>query len=82
MINEPRSITKNDAQIHCNITNIMTFNDLNPYLEKNIKKVYPDNFPVQIEKIGTNYLPLVVESLKIFCHPYVNWIDNYKYLFL
>jgi len=58
----------------------MTFNDLNPYLEKNIKKVYPDNFPVQIEKIGTNYLPLVVESLKIFCHPYVNWIDNYKYL--
>lgn len=80
MINEPRSITKNDAQIHCNITNIMTFNDLNPYLEKNIKKVYPDNFPVQIEKIGTNYLPLVVESLKIFCHPYINWIDNYKYL--
>lgn len=58
----------------------MTFNDLNPYLEKNIKKVYPDNFPVQIEKIGTNYLPLVVESLKIFCHPYINWIDNYKYL--
>ena len=77
--NQPRSVTKNDAMIHCNITNIMSFNDMDPYLEENIKKVYPANFPVKIEKIGTNYLPLVIKSLKLFCHPYINWIENYKY---
>ena len=77
--NQPRSVTKNDAMIHCNITNIMSFNDMDPYLEENIKKVYPENFPVQIEKIGTNYLPLVIKSLKLFCHPYINWIENYRY---
>tara|TARA_B100000683_G_C12458072_1_gene542864 strand:- start:653 stop:1687 length:1035 start_codon:yes stop_codon:yes gene_type:complete len=52
---------------------------MDPYLEENIKKVYPENFPVQIEKIGTNYLPLVIKSLKLFCHPYINWIENYRY---
>lgn len=57
----------------------MSFNELNPYFEENIKKVYPKNFPVQIEKIGTNYLPLVINSLKILCHPYINWIENYIY---
>ncbi len=77
--NQPRSVTKNDAMIHCNITNIMSFNDMDPYLEENIRKVYPENFPVQIEKIGTNYLPLVIKSLKLFCHPYINWIENYRY---
>tara|TARA_B100000902_G_scaffold92739_1_gene96025 strand:+ start:5863 stop:7005 length:1143 start_codon:yes stop_codon:yes gene_type:complete len=79
IINQPRSITKNDALIHCNITNIISFNNMDPYLVENIEKVYPNNFPTDMEKIGTNYLPLVVKSLKIFCHPYINWIENYKY---
>ena len=79
IINQPRSITKNDALIHCNITNIISFNNMDPYLVENIEKVYPNNFPIEVEKIGTNYLPLVVKSLQIFCHPYINWIENYKY---
>lgn len=79
IINQPRSITKNDALVHCNITNIISFNNMDPYLVENIEKVYPNNFPIEVEKIGTNYLPLVVKSLKIFCHPYINWIENYKY---
>ena len=79
IINQPRSITKNDALVHCNITNIISFNNMDPYLMENIEKVYPNNFPIEVEKIGTNYLPLVVKSLKIFCHPYINWIENYKY---
>tara|TARA_B100002019_G_scaffold120729_1_gene103671 strand:- start:5653 stop:6855 length:1203 start_codon:yes stop_codon:yes gene_type:complete len=79
LINEPRSVTKNDALIHCEITNILTFNNLDPYLEKNIEKVYPKIFPVEIEKIGTNYLPLVIKSFKLLCHPYINWVENYKY---
>ena len=79
LINEPRSVTKNDALIHCEITNILTFNNLDPYLEENIEKVYPKIFPVEIEKIGTNYLPLVIKSFKLLCHPYINWVENYKY---
>ena len=79
LINEPRSVTKNDALIHCEITNILTFNNLDPYLEENIEKVYPKYFPVEIEKIGTNYLPLVIKSFKLLCHPYINWVENYKY---
>ena len=79
IINQPRSITKNDALIHCNITNIISFNNMDPYLVENIEKVYPNNFPIDVDKIGTNYLPLVVKSLQIFCHPYINWIENYKY---
>ena len=79
LINEPRSVTKNDALIHCEITNILTFNNLDPYLEENIEKVYPKIFPVEIEKIGSNYLPLVIKSFKLLCHPYINWVENYKY---
>jgi hypothetical protein len=79
ILNQPRSITKNDALIHCEITNMMIFNNLNPYLEENIEKVIPDDFIVSSNKIGTNYLPLVVKSFKIFCHPYVDWVENYKY---
>ena len=79
LIYEPRSVTKNDALIHCGITNILTFNNLDPYLEENIEKVYPKIFPVEIEKIGTNYLPLVIKSFKLLCHPYINWVENYKY---
>jgi len=79
LIYEPRSVTKNDALIHCEITNILTFNNLDPYLEENIEKVYPKIFPVEIEKIGTNYLPLVIKSFKLLCHPYINWVENYKY---
>ena len=79
LIYEPRSVTKNDALIHCEITNILTFNNLDPYLKENIEKVYPKIFPVEIEKIGTNYLPLVIKSFKLLCHPYINWVENYKY---
>jgi len=79
LIYEPRSVTKNDALIHCEITNILTFNNLDPYLEENIEKVYPKIFPVEIEKIGSNYLPLVIKSFKLLCHPYINWVENYKY---
>ena len=61
------------------ITNILTFNNLDPYLEENIEKVYPKIFPVEIEKIGTNYLPLVIKGFKLLCHPYINWVENYKY---
>ena len=77
ILNQPRSITKNDALIHCEITNMMIFNNLNPYLEENIEKVIPDDFIVSSNKIGTNYLPLVVKSFKIFCHTYVDWVENY-----
>lgn len=77
--NQPRSITKNDALIHCEITNMMIFNNLDPYLEENIEKVIPNNFIVSSNKIGTNYLPFVVKSFQIFCHPYIDWVENYKY---
>jgi len=60
----------------------MSLNELNPYFEENIKQVYPENFPVQIEKIGTNYLPLVINSLKILCHPFVDWVENYIYFLI
>ena len=50
--------------------------------EENIEKIYPTNFPVKIEKIGTNYLPLVLKSFELFCHPYINWIENYKYFLI
>ena len=79
IIEQPRSVTKNDALIHCEVTNIMMFNNLNPYLEENINKVVPENFIVSSNKIGTNYLPLVIKSFQIFCHPYLDWIENYKY---
>ena len=46
LIYEPRSVTKNDALIHCEITNILTFNNLDPYLEENIEKVYPKIFSI------------------------------------
>ena len=34
IIEQPRTVTKNDALIHCEVTNIMIFNNLNPYLKK------------------------------------------------
>ncbi len=79
LIDQPRSVTKNDALIHCEVTNIMIFNNLNPYLEENIEKVVSESFIVSSNKIGTNYLPLFIKSFQIFCHPYLNWVENYKY---